>query len=74
MENIIETIKYFKESDLINRSININKTIENEAKKQKDTFLIMSMDTLSTSLLWNMLAGKGVIEAGEGIIRAKQTC
>ena len=73
MENIIETVKYFKESDLINRSININKTIENEAKKQKGTFLIMSMDTLSPSLLWNMLAGKGVIEADEGIIRAKQT-
>ena len=43
-----------------------NETIENEATEQKGGFLGMLLDTLVASLLENMLAGKGVIQAGEG--------
>ena len=50
----------------------VNKTIENEAKEQKGGFLGMLLDALGASLLRSMLAGKGVILAGEVAIRAGQ--
>ena len=39
-------------------------------KKKKDGFLSMLLETLAASTLENAVAGKGVIEAGEGVIRA----
>ena len=36
-------------------------TVENEEKEQKGGFLGMLAATLGTSLLWNFLAGRGVI-------------
>ena len=47
----------------------VSETIKNEAKEQKGGFISMLVGTLGTSLLGNMLAGKGVIRAGEGTIR-----
>ena len=44
----------------------VSETIKDEAKEQKGWFLSMLLDTLGASLLGNMLAGKGVIRAGEG--------
>ena len=46
--------------------------VKNEAKEQKGGFLRTLLGTWGTSLLGNMLAGKGVIRAGEGTIRARQ--
>ena len=43
-----------------------SETIKNEARKQKGRFLSMLLGTLGAILLGNMLAGKGVITAGEG--------
>ena len=43
---------------------------QNEAKKQKEGFLSMLLSTLVTGLLGNMLEGKGINSAEEGIIRA----
>ena len=40
--------------------------MKNESKEQKGGFLGMLLGTLGASLLGNMLAGKGVIRAGEG--------
>ena len=45
---------------------NISEKIKNEAKDQKGGFLSMLLGTLGTSLLGNMLAGKGIIRAGYG--------
>ena len=45
----METVKYFEESGLMNKSI--NNTIENEAKEQKGGFTSKLMDTLGPSLL-----------------------
>ena len=45
-------------------------SIQNEAKEQKSGFLSMLLGTLGTSLLQNILAGKGINRAGEGILRA----
>ena len=39
-------------------------------KKKKDGFLSMLLGTLAASTLENAVAGKGVIKAGEGVIRA----
>ena len=43
---------------------------QNKAKDEKGGLLSMLLGTLGASLLGNMLAGKGVIRAGEEIIRA----
>ena len=47
-----------------------NETIENEGKEQKDKFLGMLLTTLGSSLLENMLPGKGVIKVFDEIICA----
>ena len=46
----------------------IRETVENEVKEQKGGFLGMLDVTLGTSLLSSILAGKGIIRAGEGAI------
>ena len=48
----------------------ITETVKNEVKGQKDGFLSMFFGKLGASLLGNMLAGRGVLRAGEGTIRA----
>ena len=45
-------------------------TIQNETKEQKTGFLSMLLGTLGTSLLGNLLTGKGTVRAGEGTVRA----
>ena len=47
----------------------VSETIQNEAKEQKRGFLSMLLGTLGASLLGNILAGKGINRAGEGITR-----
>ena len=44
----------------------VSETIQNEAKEQKGGFFSMLLRTLGASLLWNILAGKGMDRAGEG--------
>ena len=48
----------------------VTKTMKNETKEQKGGFLSMLLATLETSLLGNLLSGKGTVRAGEGIVRA----
>ena len=50
----------------------INETIQNEAKEKKDGFPRMLLRILAASLLGSALTGRGVIAAGEVIIRAGQ--
>ena len=51
----------------------VSETVQNEAKEQRGGFLSMLLGTLGVSLLDDILSkglsGKGVIRAGEGIIR-----
>ena len=61
---ILKIVKSLEYSGLLLEGV--SGTIKNEAKKQKGGFLSMILGTLGTSLLGNMLAGKGVIRAGEG--------
>ena len=50
----------------------ITQKIENEAKEQRGVFLGVLLGTLGASLLVNMLAGKRVIRADDGVHRAGQ--
>ena len=68
MEDIVKIVKSLQDSGLILKGV--SETIQNEAKEQKGGFLSMLLGTFSASLLGNMLAGKGMNRAGEGIIRA----
>ena len=47
----------------------VSKTIQNEAKEQKGVFLSVLLVTLSTSLLGNKKASKGIERAEDGTIR-----
>ena len=67
MKDIIGIIKSLEVSGLLLKGVST--TIQNEAKEQKGRFLSMLLGTLGASLLGNMLAGKGINRAGEGIIR-----
>ena len=66
MEDIMKIIKSLEDSELLIKEI--SETIKNEAKEQKEGFLLMLLRTVVASLL--ALIGKGVITAGEGTIRA----
>ena len=68
MKNIIDIVKSLEDSGLLLKGV--SETIQNEAKEQKGGFLSMLLGTIRTSLLGNILAGKGINRAGEGRIRA----
>ena len=48
----------------------VTKTIKNETKEQKGSFLSMLSSTLEAFLLGNLLSGKGTVKDGERIVRA----
>ena len=63
----MKVVKSLEDSGLLLKGV--SETIQNEAKEEKG-FRSMLLGTLDASLLRNMLAGKGMNRAGEGIIRA----
>ena len=67
MKDILEIVRSLEDSGLLLKGV--SETIKNEAKEQKEGFISMLLGTLGASLLGNMLAGKGVIGAGEGTAR-----
>ena len=67
MKELIEIVKSPKDFGLLLKGV--SKTIQYEAKEQKGGFLSMLRGTLGASLLGNILAGKGMNRAGEGIVR-----
>ena len=70
MDGFMKIIKSFEESGSLIKGV--SETIKNEAKKQKGGFLRILLDLLGLSLLGNLLTSKGVIRAGERMIRAGQ--
>ena len=68
MKDIIKIVKSLEDSGLLLKGV--SETIDNKSKEQKGGFLSMLLGTLGTSLLGNILAGKGLNRAGEGIVRA----
>ena len=67
MEDILKIVKSLKNSGLLLEEA--SETIKNESKEQKGGFLSLLLGTLDGSLLENLLAGKGVIRAGERTAR-----
>ena len=68
MQDLLKIVKSLEDSGLLLDGV--TETVKNEVKEEKGGFLSMLLGTLGTSLLGNMLAGRGVIRAGEGTIRA----
>ena len=68
MQDIIKIIKELENSDILLKGV--SKTIENEIKEQRGGFLSMLLGTLGAGLLGNLLTGKGIIRASDGIVRA----
>ena len=66
IDDIMKIAIFFEEPGLLIKYI--SETFENEAKEQKGGFLFMILGTLAAILL----AGKGVIKNGEGVIRADE--
>ena len=62
IEDIIKIVKSLEDSGIL--LTGVSKTIQNEAKEQKEGFLCMLLGILSANLLENMLAGKAIITAG----------
>ena len=67
MKDFIKIVKSLEDSALLLKGV--GETIQNEAKEQKGGFLSMLLGTLGASLLGNILVGKGINRAGEGVIR-----
>ena len=67
MKNIIKIVKSLEDCGLLLKWD--SKTIQNEAKEQKGRFLSMLLGILGAVLLANILAGKGINWAAEGIAR-----
>ena len=63
MKDIITIVKPLEDSSLLPEGV--SETIQNDAKEQRGGFLIMLLDTLGTSLLGNILVGKGINRAGK---------
>ena len=77
IEDIIKIGKSLEDSGLLLEGV--TETVQNEVKEQKRGFLSMLLGTSGTSLLGNLLTGKGIYRvgkgkkinrAGEGIVRA----
>ena len=68
MNDIIKIIEALENSGILLKGV--TKTIDNETKEQRGGFLSMLLGTLGTSLLGNLLSGKGLARAGKGIVRA----
>ena len=68
MNDIISISQTLEDSNTLLKGV--TKTIKNETKEQKGGFVSMLLSTLGASLLGNLLTGKGIVTAGERIVRA----
>ena len=68
MNDIIKIIEALENSGILLKGV--SNTIENETKEQRGRFLSMLLGTLGASLLGNLLSGKGIVRADDGIVRA----
>ena len=66
-KDIIKIVKSLEDSGLLIKTA--SKTIQNEAKEQKRRFICILLCTLGASLLGNILSGKEINRAEEGVIR-----
>ena len=67
MKDIMKIVKLLEGSGLLVKGM--YETVKNETKEQKGRFFPLLLGTLAASLLGSVLTGRGVIRAGEGVIR-----
>ena len=65
MKYIIKIVKSLQDSILLLEGV--SETIQTKAKEQRGVFNSMLLGTLGTSLLGNILAGREINRAGEGV-------
>ena len=63
MHDLIKIDKSLGESSLLIKDV--SKTIKKEAKEQKGGFLCMLLGTLVSTLIGNLVKGKGTIRTGQ---------
>ena len=66
MKDIIEIVISLEGSNLLPEGV--SERIQNEAGEQKGSFFSMLLGTLGATLLGNVLTGRGINRAGEGVI------
>ena len=67
MNDLIKIVKSLEYSGLLLKGV--TESVQNEVKEQKGGFLSMLLGDLGAILLGNLLTGKGIHRAGEGIVR-----
>ena len=67
MEDIIKIVKSLEDPGLLLKRV--RESVQNKAKEQKGGVLSMLLGTLGASLFGNILAGKEMNRAAEGVIR-----
>ena len=67
MKDLIKIVKSLEDSGLLLNGV--TESVKNEIKEKKSGFLSMLLGTLGASLLGNLVAGKGVDRAGDGIVK-----
>ena len=65
MDDIMKIVQALKDSGILLKGV--AKTIKNETSNQKGGYLSSLLGTIASSLLDNLLTGKGTVRAGEGI-------
>ena len=70
INDIMQIVQALEDCNILLKGI--TKTIKNETKEREGGFLSMLLGTLGTSLLGNLLAGKGIIRAGLEIKKEKE--
>ena len=70
MEDIMKSVKSLEGPGLLVKEV--SETIKNKIKQQKGGFLLKLLVTLAAPLLGGTLTEKGVIRAGEAVIRASE--
>ena len=66
MNDIMKIVQSLEGANILLKGV--SETIKNETKEQKGGFLGILLGTLGASLLGNLLKGKGIVRAGEGIV------
>ena len=64
MNDTIKIVKALEDYGILLKGV--TKAIEDKTKEEKGGFLRMLWNTLAASLLWNMLAGIGILRKGYG--------
>ena len=67
MNHILKIVQVLEDSNSVLKGV--SETIKNETKEQKGGFLSMLLGTLGASLLRKLLTGKGILRAGEVIVK-----